>query len=596
MVKKHASLSKDPGKSDEGNFLTLVGLYFAGLGWLSVVLAMAGIFYAPAIALYILAGLGTLGYVFHKKRFGFDRFFLVIAALCVLVVIFWSSSVSPTVFSGRDQGALSAAAASLSENHRLTFSFPAEKQFFDIYGPGKALNFPGFNYTSSGELVTQFPLGYISYLAAFYSLFGLSGFILANALAFLVFILSFYRLSRRFLNKNFSFWAVLFVLTSFAFSWFFKMTLSENLALALLWSGLAELLVFLDDGRRISILTSLVSFFLLLFLRIEALAFLVMVLAVLFLKYKKPGKIWNTLGKKTIAAVGVMAFLILLSLRVNAEFYVTFAKGFLNSFSASSSPSGGAGFLQPFTYVIKVFSVYALLNFLLLGVLGVLDLIRRKKYEMLVPALVILPAFFYLVHPGISADHPWMLRRFLFAVIPGCILYSVIFISHFFKKKIYAYALAAIILATNLVVSFPYLSFSQNEKLLSDTRDVASTFGENDLILVDRQASGDGWSMISGPLYFLFGKQAVYFFNPEDLKKLDLEKFSNIYFIIPDDNLQMYLDAGLLERLVTIKDYQLESDRLSGGGTGEKAEWNSSVSLPRMERNVSYGKVYLLKK
>jgi hypothetical protein len=595
---KHSPKSalSNKGQSSEEP-IALVGLYFLGLGWLAVILTLLGIFYAWILAAYLLLGAAWLIRRFNRRRkINFDRPFLIILVLSISTVILWAYYTTPTVFSGRDQGSFSQAAALLAQNHKLTFSFPAEKQFFQIYGPGKALNFPGFYYTRSGELVTQFPIGYISWLAVFYAFCGLAGFTLANAVTFLVFVMSFYLLARKYLRRDFSFLAVFFVLTSFIFAWFFKFTLSENLALALVWFGLLELVTFLETRQRLYLGAALASFVLLLFSRVEALAFLIMIAGIFLILFRHPQKIFAAVGKKLGWIMGAMALLYLFSFKVNFYFYLTVIKGLTASFTSRASfDPGGGHFLVPAFYVLKLFSIYALIGFLILGILGILYLLWRKKYAWLVPAFVILPSFAYLVHPGISADQPWMLRRYLFAIVPGCILYTAIFLEHFFPKKIYAYILAAFILTANLLALVPYLAFSPDQNLLPQIKNIAADFNSSDLVLADPLATGDGWAMLPGPMRFLLGKQAVYFFNPEDLAKINTQDFNHVYLIIPDQDFARYAAAGLLDKLITLKNYRIETSVLTSENSTQETTWDSPVALPGVQKNIVYGKIYLLK-
>lgn len=589
------------GKAGNSELITSFGLYFLGLGWLAVTLTLGGLFYTWILVAYLILGGAWL--VHHSKRHSknlkFDGPFLLVIILSISTIILWTYFTTPTIFSGRDQGSFSQAAAELTQNHKLTFSFAGEKQFFQIYGPGKALNFPGFYYARNGQLVTQFPLGYISWLATFFSFFGLEGFAIANGVTFLVFILSFYLLARKYLREDFSFIAVFFVLTSFIFAWFFKFTLSENLALALVWFGLLELVNYLEKKRdRLQLLAALAAFGLLLFSRVEALAFLVMIAIVFALVFRHPKKISSAIGKKLGGTLAAMAALYLISLKVNFYFYLTVVKGLIASFTshASMDPGGGFHFFAPFLYVMKLFSVYALMGFLIFGILGVLYLIRLKKYAWLIPGFVVLPVFAYLIHPGISADQPWMLRRFLFAVVPASILYAAIFLEHFFPRKIYAYLLTVFLLAANLLALTPYLAYSPDKNLLPQVENISKNFSATDLVLVDPLATGDGWAMMPGPMRFLFGKQAVYFFNPNDLAKINVQPFSHVYLIIPDQDFDRYAQAGLLEKLITLKNYRVETNDLTTENSARAISWNSPVALPGLQKNIIYGKIYLLRK
>ncbi len=579
---------------------TLFVLFFIGLGWLGLFLALTGIFYDVILTVYILSGAVMLLYLiaFNKNRIEINHRFFLIFLLTLVAIFVFAFYTTPTVFSGRDQGSLSETAIQLSQNHRLEFSFDASRAFFHIYGPGKALNFPGFSYMQNGNLITQFPIGYSAWLAIFYSIFSLNGFAIANGITFFIFLFSFYLTARYYLRSSSAVMAFLLVITSFIFSWFFKFTLSENLALALTWFGIYEFVLFTRRKERFYLLASFLSFGLLVFARPEALAFLAIIVAILLIRYKDwKYLLFAVIGKEILAVIGGMILLYIFNITVDSRFYIVFLKDLVLPFLSYKNDvvSSSGGMLASTYYILRVFSAYGLLNFLVFGIVGFVYLFKHKKFEILVPFLIVLPTFAYIVYPGISSDHPWMLRRFLFAVVPVSILYTVWFLDLFFKKRGYFYIFSSLLLLANLLVFVPYLAFSSNQNLLPQIKTISSNFSSTDLVLVDSKATGDGWSMMTGPMNFLFGKQAVYFFNPNDLAKIDRSKFSNIYFIIPNDDLETYRQSGLLARLVPVKNYQIATTALEATPTEPQQAFASPVKLPAMENLAVYGKIYMLK-
>ncbi len=615
-------------------FTTFV-LFWVGLAWLGLALALLGTFYNVILASYFFIGTIFLVYLisFNKTKieihphtkapnnnaeisnstpindytFGVGashRFFLIFLVSLVAVFIF-SFYTTPTIFSGRDQGSLSEAAIQLSQNHHLTFSFPAEKEFFKIYGPGEALNFPGFNYTPKGDLLTKFPLGYISWLATFYSIFGLNGFVVANSISFLIFLFSFYLVARYYLRSSSAITALALVLTSFIFSWFFKFTLSENLALMLTWFGIYTFVLFTKNKERFYLLAAISTFSLLLFSRIEALGFLAVIIAILLVKYKD----WKYLlsiviGKKILLSLGIFLLLYFFHLAIDTQSSMAIAKNILSPFTSLSRglSSSSVSYIATTFYALKVLSFYSLLPFILFGILSFIHLWRHKNFEALVPFLIILPAFVYIIHPSISTDHPWMLRRFVFAVIPVSILYTVWFLDSclpagrgFFKKRIYFYIFSGLLIFSNLMLFVSYLAIVPNKNLLPQIENISKNFTASDLILVDRDATGDGWSMMTGPLNFIYGKQAVYFFNPADFAKIDRKKFSAVYFIIPDNKLDFYKSSDLFEKLIPIKDYTIQTNLLDIA-TGKKQDlYDTPLEFPENKNVTVTGKIYLLK-
>jgi len=577
----------------------LAVLFWVIFGWLALLASIFGVFYSTVFSVYIFLGVAAFLFFLarNREKINFSRSSLFVVAVSLLLVFIFSRYTTPSVFSGRDQGAFSEAAIRLTQNHHLKFSTEASREFFKIYGSGRALNFPGFDYTKDGQLITQFPLGYTSWLAAFYGIFGLNGLVIANAVSFFIFLLSFFAVSRNFTRPRTAFFLLAFVASSFIFSWFFKFTVSENLALMLLWFGIYGFLRFMKTENHFNFFCFFSAMGLLAFSRIEALAILMIAFAIIYMKNKKQKKlIIAKIGQTNIKLIVGVAILYVINFAVNINAYVALAKGLLKPLLNLQSGISGSGSLFMPYYVAKIFIAYAMLGFVVIGIFGIIYLFRRRNYSTLIPFFLVLPAYFYLLQPAISLDHPWMLRRFMFAVIPASILYTGIFLENFFKKRVFFYAISAILLLTNLIVFLPYINFSPNKDLLAQIEKMSENFGEKDLVLIDQSATGDGWSMMTGPLSFLYGKQAVYFFNPEDVAKLDRKKFENIYLIILDDKTELYKKSGLWEKISVKNSYTMKNDVL-GAQIGEKRQTMlAEVYLPEKKESEIRGKIYLFQK
>lgn len=575
-------------------------IFWIGLGWLGLILTLIGAFFKAFLVAYFLIGLGTLIFLFlfnwEEVRKINKKFLYVLASLILIIAIFLFFS-TPTIFSGRDQGSLGGAAISLAQNHHLKFSFPAEQEFFRIYGEGQALNFPGFNYTADGQLITQFPLGYISWLAIFYTFFGLTGFVLANGVLLLLFALAFYFLARIYLRESSALLGLVLILTTFPIFWFSKFTLSENMALAFVWLSLLFFVQFFRKEKKAFLFSAIITIGFLAFARIEALAFLAMLIVFLFFRARWIGERFRIfVGRKNLWILAGIAALYAVFIAVDSQFFVALIKGIIKPFSGHlGAASIGNNVWDSFLYVGKVFFAYYLLHFLLFGFAGLIYVLKKNK-EAAIPFLIILPSFIYLIFPNISADHPWMLRRFAFSIIPAGVFYTILLLDGVFKKRAFFYAFSGIMLALNLFLVVRFLSVIPHQKLLSGTAQMLPNFSNSDLILVDREASGDGWSMITGPLNFIYGKQAVYFINPADLDKLNVHNYSEVYFIVPDNRLDFYINSGFFEQMVPVKNYTLENNFLQSDILDKSLAQASPVALPSEKKITVSGKLYLLKK
>lgn len=567
------------------------------LGWIAFSMALGNFFCAWIIlaAFSLLVGFLFWQIIGKKISFKISRE-LLIASLFILAFAFISSFfVTPTIFSGRDQGAISEAAIRLSENKKLEFSTPASEEFFKIYGPGKALNFPGFHYTETGKLSTQFPLPYISWLATFYSFFGLVGIIIANTVLLFIFLISFYLLARIFLKTSHSIILLALTATSFPFFWFFKFTLSENMALTLLWLSTLWIVLFAKNQRAFFYYSFLISAGLLVFTRIEGIFFLISGFLTMFFLTKKDS-FWKEKRKETMLYPAIfLGIIFIINFFQDIYFYKEMAK------AALDFREGGSGTVSvfhklssPIVLELKTFLTYGVLSFLIIGILGIIFLLKKNEWKILAPFFVISPSLIYLFNPWISSDHPWMLRRFVFSIFPVFFFYSIFFLEEWTKskmihRKIIFYFVLVSMAAFNLFLFVNYFPFSENRNLESETRKISENFSRKDLVLVDRMASGDGWSMITGPMNFLFRKNAVYIFNPEDVEKIDQSKFEKIYLVVPERNIDFYsnvLDNG---KIKFFKNYSIETEQL-----GKTFKFQTYV-IPQKEKVKTTGSIFEIK-
>jgi hypothetical protein len=458
---------------------------------------------------------------------------------------------TPTVFGGRDQGSLAIAAINLAKQGSFNFSTPESRDLFKKYGPGKALNYPGFDYTKNGDLETRFPKAYVAYLAAHFKFFGLKGIQYANFLPLFLFLLFFWLLLKKFFPESVSFFGFLLAASFFPFMWFAKYALTETLALSLVWIGIYFLISCRHrvstniDVRCLQI--ALVVFALSALVRIEGIAFfLLAAIYILILNRKKI----ITLPKNFYKYLSISTLLLLI-LYLYLNFPTLFdslkniAKAFLPNSTKDSVPSANL-----YAYIFRVFFNYNIFVYLVLGLIGIVGLLKDIRKNFAKPEFAIVfvffPAFFYLITPQITLDDPWLLRRFVFAVFPALIFFSIYALNRFFVHRIFLFAVLAGLLVANVAVSSRFITLSENKGLLDQVEKISERFGPKDLVLVDRMATGSGYSLASEPMSALFGKNAVYFFNAADLEFIDQKRYENIYLIAPPNEENSWF-AGLVK-------------------------------------------------
>lgn len=579
---------------NDHKILSVFGILLALFAWVLFFLSLSGYFYVWVIIFAaVFLTFAAAWYLITKKIIqNISKELPLVFIFSVLLAVFFSFFTSPTIFSGRDQGSISQAAIRLAQNHRLEFSTPASNTFFKIYGQGKALNFPGFYYDENGYLITQFPLVYISWLAGFYAIFGLNGFVVANIILLVLFLTSFYVLLRIFSKSpTLSGFFFLLTATSFLVFWFFKFTLSENITLAFLWLAIAQTVLFLKSREKIFYYACLLAFGLLIFSRIEGFIFFFLGIASIFIFFKDGG--FSNKEHPKMILVPIFLFLAVFSFNAskNFYFYKEIAKSLLKipqKLEISASPS----LLDSFFQRLEIFWIYGLVGILILGIIWIIYLLKNKKYPELLPFFIVFPTFFYLIDSQISPDHPWMLRRFVFSVFPALAFYAFLLLNHLLKKKkiFYLAILSLILIIFNIRPLYSYLLFSENETLLEQTKTLSNNFSDKDLILIDRLASGDNWAMISDPMSSLFHKNAVYFFNPNDLEKIDTGNFEKIYLIVPQKNMNFYTDSTIGSRIEYVKNYSIVTQQL------DISNQDQNIFLPPGKAVRIEGTIFKIKK
>ncbi len=557
------------GKTD--SLLALFGLSFVVFGWFALSLALGGLFsFSFVIIGAALIGIIALIILFRLFFHASDdlRFACIIILIYAVLVGYFSE---PTLFSGRDQGSIAEAAFRLAENGQLAFSLPASDAFFEIYGSGTALNFPGFAYTDAGDIITQFPLGYTAWLAAFITLFGTAGIIAANALLLFLFLFLFFGLLRLFVRPFYALSGTALAACSFLPVWFSKMTVTENMGVFLFVFLSFSLVLFLREGKFLSYTATVSTAGLFAFTRIEGFAFLGITLGILLFS-RHTRDIWKTYPFKSIILPGIIfVFFFLRDFFLNLPYYKMAGKGLMKlSFSGGLIPETA---LQGSTGIGSVFFLYGLLAVFIVGVFGWFIFIRKKNFLCFIPALIAFPTFFYLFSPNITPDHPWMLRRFLFSVFPALVFSATVGVALLSsgdttskqgpaKKQLF---FSGVIFLGLLFFQYPawseYFTFAENKELVAQIDTFSRKFTEQDLILVDRLATGDGFAMLSGPAQYLFRKNTAYFFNPYDLERLDTSRFENTYFLVPEEDFSRYA-AVFGERLTLESSVTFSLERL----------------------------------
>ena len=566
----------------------LIFLVWSGGVMLSIALAILGIFYPVIIGIYLFLSVFALWRLQKKKcdnknggcpltgKLIIKKMPYTEKALfggLIIFTIFLSSFTVPTIFGGRDEGSLSNSAFLINQNHGLKYQNKLITTFGTIYDEGKALNFPGFFYqkNKAGEFVlkSQFLPGYSSYLANFAYTSNSSLVRFSNALPLIIFLLSFYSIIQLLTKSNKSSILGTVLLASLVpIGLFYKFTLSEIFFASLLWSSLYFLIKYLKfkdhelttkKSRLFCYWSIFIPLLPIAFIRIEALGIIFILVLILILKsypqLRKPD--YQT-------PILLISLLSVISIFVFSDFFIIALKGFLGSLITTSSTQASTDDSLSFIpknwrdlYILKLFYSYNLIPLFFFTTLGIWKLFKEKAWLLFTPIFFLGITGVYLIDANISTDHPWMLRRFVFSIIPLVVLYTIIFLQRYPLRREFLHTLIiSLLIASNILMVVPFITFQQNLNLDKQVAELSQEFDSNDLILISQKSSGNGWSLISEPLRTIHNKQAIYFFNPEDYSKIDKSTFDKVYLIVSKDEIDLYDKKLSLEK---VKDYTIKN-------------------------------------
>ncbi|MFO7806887.1 MAG: hypothetical protein R6V40_00480 [Candidatus Moraniibacteriota bacterium] len=602
-------------KTTKLNIIEIFSIWWISAAFFSLVTVILGIFYPIASLIFaLLAAIFIIQKIKSKKIIleKLSRFSYFALGFFIAFAVFLSFNSEPTIFGGRDEGSYSNTAILMNKSHSFVYESKLVEEFFDINEEGKALNFPGFQYTSEGELKSQFLPAYPAWLANFYGLFGVEGFKFANLFPFLTLLSAFYLILLRLLqanktfeekledwqinqakdtksccflknslkkassNEKLAFLGATILATCFPIAIFYKFTLSEIFFAALIWLVLHLAFKYFQTKDFLVYQLIFLPLILISFVRIEAVAFIFLLLMIMILKD------FNHLRQARYQLFFVITGIALfVSISVMPNFFINSLKNVAEISPASTETVSEENLLPDDwqgLYLPKIFYNYNIAPLFIMAIFSIAFIVKRRKFLpdkeerkfnslLLLPLIFCFPTFIYLIDANISLDHPWMLRRFVFTIIPIFILYSILFLKHLsFKNKLLFNLIVVFVLLGNIVLLIPakkpgeqtwnnFLAFKQNEDLLEKTRALSQNFTSKDLVLLSQESSGSGWSLMAEPMRNIFGLQAIYFFNPEDLEEIDKNDFENIYLISSDQELSHYKK---LEKK-KVNEYKLEN-------------------------------------
>ena len=562
----------------------IFSLWFVCISWAANLMAMFSLFYEHILLAALLLITAVAVFFFHTKHSassGTSRQNALVLIFVILFSIFTSLYFHDTLYGGRDPGIYSTNAIYLSEHHTMLLESSINDLIPSFLSPNNYIKM------SDGRLLSQFHFGYISWVAIYYSLFGLAGIQFSNLLPLFVGLISIYLIGKELRNSYVGLGAVLTLSATYPLIWFSRQTVTEIFFMAFFWFGVLCCLYIQQRRHNLYYISSLLAFGMLPFIRIEGL--ILFGFYFLFLLYDFSSKGMWTPNQRTTSNKGLdyfsgtenhdrfhflknkfpvlLWFVFILTSALLLYYYFFMQTRYLGvidavfaHFSGSITSSATDTVSLDKTairyhfpeFVYMALSEYnlqlPLISIFLVFIASILRMDANYKKQLLV-IFFMLPGFLYLLSPFITLDQPWFLRRYVATTIPGAFLLMSLLIHDLSKQKTVYIGLMSLIMILNIYTAYPILFFSENQGMITNVGKISNNVDSNDLVLVDRYAAGS--YKLADPFFFVYSKPALWW-DANSLGKLknslNASRFDTVYILTNEATpLEKYFNPVELE-------------------------------------------------
>ena len=369
------------------------------------------------------------------------------------------------------------------------------------------------------------------------------------------------------------------------FLWFFRETMSENLAFFLLWTSIAFLLIFFKTKRWIYLIALMLGAWVFSFTRLEG-ALIQFTTFIVFSTILLITKIFPLKKKLLIILIYfiVIVSFVLISnpfgnnsnLRANITHVSTLLK---KSISPNLITQTGIKNNKNISKNIKledrfpIFIILMLTKYNLVLILFLIFLIiplitfdkkmdKNNKIYLIRLLIILSPEFYKFINPSVSLDQPWLYRRYVYALLPlGYLSFSILFNKLMSRKFLIFFT--AIFFIINIILSSKIIKLKNNWSMTEKIERLTKNISPKDFVIVENYNILDNYYPNS---YITYQKQTRILFNEVIIKEKWSPKenkymgFSyNKLFLLSDKEINNYKDFKLLKiNSVDVKYKQLE--------------------------------------
>lgn len=406
----------------------------------------------------------------------------VVVLLVSLVMMFFPHD----TLGGRDEGNYAGQAVILSKYHGISVPSYLLKTPLAYGSPGQSVI---FNETTPT---------YVVWLATQKVFFGIEWMLRSNVVLVGLGLCSLFLVSSLISKRSLAFATVLLFSTCMPFLWFARETMTENLALFLLWFLILSLFLFIKTKQTYFLIGLFLSSWLFAFTRNEGLFIQIPVLLVLItiLLVKKIVSRRKILFISMIyTGVIFVSFLVnnnLNPLSENTNVSATLTQLISHAYRGNYLSLGEK--LPAFTFQMLSKQNLSLAIYSFIFVM-ILIIARRKdvvKDKILYIGLlgIISVEFLKIINPSATPEQPWMYRRYLYALLPLGYLSLLILLNTFVKQKLLIVIFCAF-LATNIVLSSRIITLKNNWSISGKIEELTRGITTDDFVIIDGFAIGN---------------------------------------------------------------------------------------------------------
>lgn len=477
--------------------------------------------------------------------------------------------------------------------------------------------FPGFINTSKG-VISQFYLGYISWIAMIIRFFGVSAISFVNFPLLLIGLVSIYYICKNIEGWKTGILSIVLISISYPFLWFTRKTFSENLFFMLTWFGTLCLIKGFNNKNIKFFLLSILSLNLLSTVRVESIPLVLLMNPILIAAFFKQKikkyllVLFPIIILSLIPAIYYYAYLdprYIGIFRSEISTVLTMISNKLNRVHSSTSSIINKNIIeysQP-QFVFVLLQLYNFYFFIFMIPIAVIKSFyfysKKQRIHFILIILILLPNLFFLIKPEITFDQPWFLRRFMPVILPVGII-SFCSVVSVLNKKIQVLVIA-IILVGSFSISAPIFIFKEYSGAMEQTQKaLQGHVSNNDILLVDYDRTGhyklaEPLSSVFNyktaaveriSLLKLFGKKVdnsnqLYSGQAFQINPKNICTYNNLYILTTGGDKNILTDIVANEKIIPIKDYEIKYDELIN--TCELFRITDKTTLEQMA-NVSY--------